>query len=667
MKKILLAVSALFLINAIFAQDVVKTRDNMKVQKVKTTMTGREEAVPQQVMPMTRAMAREFIGTTYYDLQTNGSMPQKVVAHQDGTVSAVWTTNGPSSNSTRGTGYNYFNGTSWVNPASSTDRIESVRTGWGTMTCVGDVEIVASHNGSNALVIGICPQKGTQNWTFTTKQGPAVAHGSQTSTCLLWPALASSGNTIHMLACTESDAGYLYQGIQTCLLYYRGTFNPSDNTITWEEPRIVGNVTSAEVKQFSGDAYAIAAKGNTVAILNAPTFSDVFLWKSTDNGQNFTKTTVFEHPYQGFEESTTLVTDTPYVADGSCAVAIDDNGGAHVAFGITRMLNDDITDGSYSYFPGVCAMLYWNENMQPIVNTDANSLLPENLVNAGYKVFSRVDQNGDGGAYWSGGDVSIPGYGVGGVSVPQIIAKGGKVYMIYTALMDWPFFYFDEPSSAAYYRGVFGCQSADNGTTWSDNTSWLSYNKRCYYIDDWWWAADTTITLDDMSSTIYQQGENMFPAVAQQVVNGKLVLTWQYHYLPGSEIKENSASMNQQEANIFYQMIDIDSLGLFNNTTDIWQGLCIDPLGISNEAISGMKMYPNPASESVNISFSADNAENGEITVTNLMGQLVYSNNVEVTEGYNFINLPVKQLNSGIYMVTIRTNTGISTQKLIVK
>ena len=80
-----------------------------------------------------------------------------------------------------------------------------------------------------------------------------------------------------------------------------------------------------------------------------------------------------------------------------------------------------------------------------------------------------------------------------------------------------------------------------------------------------------------------------------------------------------------------------------------------------------MKMYPNPASESVNIAFSAINAENGVVSVMNLMGQTVYTNNVEVNEGYNLINVPVKNFNSGVYMVTLRTNTGISTQKLIVK
>ena len=185
MKKILLAVTALFLVGAVFAQDVAKTRNMNTVAMKKTFVTGREEAVPQQVMPILRSHSHNFIGKTYYDLQTNGSMANKVVAHSDGTISAVWTTNG-STASTRGTGYNYFNGTSWINDPSSTDRIENVRTGWGTLTCVGNAEIMAAHNGTTALVIGVCPQKGTNNWTFTTLQGPEVVNGSQTSTCLLW-------------------------------------------------------------------------------------------------------------------------------------------------------------------------------------------------------------------------------------------------------------------------------------------------------------------------------------------------------------------------------------------------------------------------------------------------------------------------------------------------
>ena len=207
------------------------------------------------------------------------------------------------------------------------------------------------------------------------------------------------------------------------------------------------------------------------------------------------------------------------------------------------------------------------------------------------------------------------------------------------------------------------------GSSWDNGISWLSYNKECYYINDWQWTAlqDTDFTISMMRDFVESEGESVFPALAANIVNGKINMWWQQDYTPGSEIKENSVSMSQAESYIYAFSIDADEIGVYNNIDEVWQGLWIDSTGINNRNISGMKMYPNPASESVNVTFSAENAENGQISVMNLMGQMVYNSDVEVMEGYNLINIPVKQLNSGIYMVTIRTNTGISTQKLIVK
>ena len=602
----------------------------------------------------------DFIGTTYYDLQSNGSVSNKIVAHSDGTVSVVWTTNG-SEASSRGTGYNYFNGTSWINSPSSTDRIENERTGWGTLTCVGDAEIMAAHNSTTGLVIGVCPQKGTNNWIFTTLQGPAVSNGSGTSTCLFWPTLASSGNIIHLIVCAESTVGYLYQGIQSCLLYYRGTFDSLTNTISWEIPRIVGDVTPAEMKSFNSDAYAIAAKGNTVAIVSAGSYSDVFLWKSSDNGVNFTKTTIFQHPYPGYDESTTVIMDTPYVSDGACAVALSDNGTAHVAFGITRILKDPSYPGSY--FPGVVGMLYWNETQQPILNTNATTLSPENIANAGYTVFGRSDLNNDGGAYWPDGGVSLTSYGVSAVSTPQIVVDGNNVYVVYTAILDWPFF---DVFNSLFYRGVFARKSTDGGATFGD-VSWLSYNRDCYYVNDWTWAQNTEYTIDDMIEYVYSEGESVFPAVAPEIINGKLILTWQQDNTPGSEIKEHNMTVCQNESNIYFLSIDADYVGVYNNTNDISQGLWNDGTGISNRVISSMHTQPDSESESVNVTFSSEESSNADISVVNSMGQTVNTENRNINKGYNKVNIPVNQLSQGVYTVTVQTNRGVSIQKLFVK
>ena len=142
---------------------------------------------------------------------------------------------------------------------------------------------------------------------------------------------------------------------------------------------------------------------------------------------------------------------------------------------------------------------------------------------------------------------------------------------------------------------------------------------------------------------------------------------WQQDYYAGSEIKQNSTSMCQHESSIYGMSIDANEIGVYNNTDEIWQGLWIDPAGISNQIISGMKMYPNPASESVNITFSSEEGSNAVLSVMNLMGQTVYTMNVNVNEGYNFVNLPVNQFRAGVYMVNIKTSKGTSTQKLIVR
>ena len=672
MKKILLAVTALFLVSAVFAQDMAKAKDVRKVQMVNKTITGRETGgVPEISVPMVRSTSHNYIGTTYYDLQSNGSMSQRMVAHNDGTISTIWTTNG-STASSRGTGYNYYDGTSWVNASSSTNKIENVRTGWGTLTCIGNAEIVAAHNGTTALVIGICPQKGTQDWTFTQLVGPTInGFGNQgqaeTSTALLWPAIASSGNIVHLICCTESDTGMYYRGINTCLVYYRGTFDASSNTISWEEPRVVGDVTPDEVRCFSGDSYAIAAKGSTVAILNAPSSSDVFLWKSTDNGVNFSKTTIAKNPIERYKENTTLVLDTPYVSDGCCAVAIDENGKVHTAFGITRFLNDVLGDGQYSHYPGYDDMLYWNEDMRPIMSGTREALNSDTLEADGYKVFHRDDLTGDGESYYiNNGD--FPGYGVAAVSMPQLITNNGTLYLIYTQILDFPFV---ETESGSYYRGVFATKSTDNGNSWNSGTSWLSYNKDCYYINDWEWTAlqDTDFTISMMMESIYSEGESVFPAVASNIVNGKINLWWQQDYTPGSEIKEDNVGMCQQESFIYAFSIDADEIGVYNNINEVWQGLWIDPTGISSDRdiISGMRMYPNPAyTESVKVTFSSEESANAVISVMNLMGQTVYSDNINIHEGNNMVTLSVNNFRRGVYMVNIKTDKGTSTQKLIV-
>ncbi len=664
MKKTLLAVMISFISVALFAQNApmmkMSKKDAAKIavthpQILKGTENG---SAPRNVTSLLGNGSS--IGSTYYDLQTNGTMSPRVAVYPDGTIGAVWTTSS-STSSSRGTGYNYFNGSSWINDGSSTDRIESVRTGWATYAALGNGEIVAAHNGSDALVIGLRAQKGTGDWTFTNLYGPTASTGSASSTCLLWPAIATNGNTVHLIACTESDAGYLYQGIQTCLVYIRGTYSASTNTVTWEAPRVVGDVTPTQVASFSGDSYALAVNGDYVAVLVADSWNDVFLWKSADNGLTFTKTTIIDSPIpDGYVESSTLVVDTPYVSDGSCALALADNGTAHIAFGITRVNNDNITDGSYSYYPGVNGLFYWNETM-PTIQASKNTLDPDTIALMGYKVFTRLDLDGDDTAWYMNGG-NFPSYGVGMTSMPQLIADGNNVYLIYASALDYPMM---DYSSDSYFRGIFGVKSTDGGATWTEGvngTSWLSYNRDCFYVEDW-----DNYTMEDYSNCLWQDGENVFPSFAPSIVNNKLTMIWQLDYFAGNEIKDNNAAVAGQPSWIYFMQLDPAELGTYNRISEVYQGHCIDHTGIADNTLTGMKLFPNPASNSVNVGISSTETSPAVLSVYNLMGQVMYNETINLVEGNNFMNINISNLNAGIYMVNIKTNAGTSTQKLIVK
>ncbi|MCB0806390.1 MAG: hypothetical protein KDC05_11375, partial [Bacteroidales bacterium] len=84
------------------------------------------------------------MGTTWYDLQSNSSNANRIYKFDDGTIGGVWTWAIDPGFSDRGTGYNYYDGSTW-GPAV-TERIEEDRTGWPSYAPFGDNgEIVVSH------------------------------------------------------------------------------------------------------------------------------------------------------------------------------------------------------------------------------------------------------------------------------------------------------------------------------------------------------------------------------------------------------------------------------------------------------------------------------------------------------------------------------------------
>lgn len=300
-----------------------------------------------------------IIGRTYFDLQSNTSVSNRISMHQDGSIGAVWTRGMQATSfDDRGTGYNYNDGSSW--DPEPTARIENIRTGWPSYDTWGaNGEINVSHDASN---LEICKRttRGTGAWTETDYVGVAKP---------TWPRIVTSGSNheyIHLVYNSYDP----YNGQNSAMLYSRSNNGGS----SWSPQNTIITGTGASYyTEIGADEYTMAARGNTVAILVASIWRDLFVLKSTNNGNTWSKIVIWEHPYPMFDFDVTI-TDTFFCVDNSASVAIAPDGKVHVVFGINRVLHDAVGT-SYNYFPYVDGIGYWNEDMDAF-SDDLNALAP---------------------------------------------------------------------------------------------------------------------------------------------------------------------------------------------------------------------------------------------------------------------------------------------------
>ncbi len=177
------------------------------------------------------------IGETMNNQQTNGSIYTRVYAHAGGKVSATWTSAQegiPNGSSSRGSGYNHFNGTSWGNPIQSSLRIDPERTGFPNYAYSASTneEMVLSHivkasgtaNAGAATGIMLNRKTGLGAGTWT---GTAVLDSTNILIPgILWNRSVVSGNYLHVFA-SFTDSGssqpnrVTINGIRTPQVYSR--------------------------------------------------------------------------------------------------------------------------------------------------------------------------------------------------------------------------------------------------------------------------------------------------------------------------------------------------------------------------------------------------------------------------------------------------------------
>ena len=555
-------------------------------------------------------LAEESIGQTRYDLQTNQSVQNRVYAFPDGTVGAVWTRGMSDPGfADRGTGYNYYDGTAWGAPPTA--RIETSKAGWPSYQPYGpNGEIVVTHHNTAGLIICKRDTKGSGAWTESILPGPTGAVD------ISWPRTVTSGanhDKIHIIASTYSA----YQGLNLALLYYRSL----DGGLTWDQQHVVlPGMTSANYKGFAGDCYAMAQPvGDNLAFVVGDNWVDLFLMKSTDGGNTWTKTVIFPHPYPMFDETTTLVLDTPTVCDGSVAVALDPSGKAHVAFGLMKVLNDDLTDGTTSYFPYTDGLAYWNEDMPQLT-----SLNYETLEQSGNLVASTPDLNGN--------DTILEYVGLGTyylsvTSMPTLacIDDGvfNGVYLAYSTVME------HMDNGTQNYRHIWSRRSYNHGLDWT-----TPYNEN--------------------NSIVHNFDECVFPCLSPSDKGLYIPMSYQLDEEPGMAVRGDDPPDPYTDNSIFVKdyLKHID-IGL--NEPD-------------NMDFAVGQNYPNPSNGLTSIPVELKKPCNLEINIIDNLGRTIKSEIINNPgAGRKLITFDTKNWNSGVYYYILKTDKQIVTKKLTVQ
>ena len=576
--------------------------------------------------PQTKAFTSAVIGTTEYQNQTNSSICNRIVKNADGTISATWTFAADPAWADRGTGYNYYNGTSWM--AAPTVRVEPVRTGFTNVGITGTGgEVVVSHEASD-IHVASRPVKGTGAWSSQTLGFPDV-----------WSRVSVGGptnQTLHVISQTTGIGTTPYHGQDGAIAYSRSL----DGGLTWDKLRtVIPQIDSSSYLGFGGDAYSIDANGNTVVIVAGGFDVDVVLIKSTDNGNTWTKTIVKDFGIPLFDATlmmtdtlpTNGVPDTLESNDASVNVVLDASNNAHVFYGLMRVVGDG---SAMSYFPYTDGLMYWNETMAP----DSPVLI------AGTR-----DYNSDGflNVYTDPSGVAL-GMGTFQTSLTSFpnagIDASGKLFVTYSSLFegindvgegyDIANSVLIPPTSAGKsFRHQYLMRSDDNGATWCDP------------ID---------LTQPDYSNSAFDYHEGVYGAIAKDNDTHVHVIVSD-DQSPGHGVSTTTTPDPQSgPANIVYYKVPVADLACGASISE-------------NDLLSTINLYPNPANGSVNLVLNATKATKATLTVYNMVGQAITSTDVNLAGGNNTFQLDVTSYTSGIYFVNAVVEGKTYSQKLIVK
>ncbi|KAA3628519.1 MAG: T9SS C-terminal target domain-containing protein [Bacteroidetes bacterium] len=86
----------------------------------------------------------------------------------------------------------------------------------------------------------------------------------------------------------------------------------------------------------------------------------------------------------------------------------------------------------------------------------------------------------------------------------------------------------------------------------------------------------------------------------------------------------------------------------------------------STENISDVKMFPNPTSGLMNVTFDIEETSEVQLIVTNITGQVIHSRDLQINAGEYKTEIDASGFGQGIFFLNIATKDGVITQKFVV-
>jgi hypothetical protein len=586
----------------------------------------------------------DTLGYSYYDLQTNASIGKRVYVHNDGKVSVAWTYS-PDNTAEfplRGSAYNHFDGSSWGSVPTS--RIENnVRLGWPSIGLLpGGIEYVIAHHATDGgFNLMTNDAVGSSNWTT----GPRIL--SATGARPIWNRSDNNGNTIHLISnysdstATTHPPNIRVNGLLLPTTYSRST----DGGKTWDKSlTILPGYDTTRYVRGGGDQYAIDVNGNNVAIVIGDNLGgDVALWKSTDNGETFTKTIVDTFEFAPYTRDKVIGENVP-TNDGSVDVVVDANGFAHVFWGYSEVTKRDASEDSSFFTPASNRLMYWNEqnNIKRIIGGMLDMDGDDSLTIATGTTRSLNNGNlprllgADGNII----DLtSVARYGNTSLATmpSAMVDAQGRIFCVYSAPLEGDV-YLGDVRSSSNYRDVFITFSTDNGNTWADP-----------------------------QNIVQGHGfEDVFGCIGQQIENGNLHVIWQRDEIPGTNLQNNSNDGSHPTVNNVLLHATIPVQAVLNNQIGLGPGVGIREVNKQNVYIT-TGFYPNPTRNGGEVDIFLTETSNVKLTVSNLLGQTMLNQDLGKTApGNTTLKVNTENFASGVYMYTISTDTYAVSGKMIV-